>query len=275
MYSRDLDPGAQRVTDALLRGLIVHKFLELWHGEGKHPNQAFQEVRELFPTYEAQIITPVALVYMLRYVNVYKDDPVRFQVIATEKRYTIPYTTPHGHQVWLDGIIDMIVEDIVDGVVDVWDNKTDSKNLWSPDVVMLDRQLNSYTVILHLLALNPQRLTVNQIKTKFTKPESVHKAAKEDLFGRHSVTVTPASINSWMIAIGKRIDQILEAEYIHKNLGAHCIYCPFRQACQMELKGVDPEPYLRNNFGSRSEAQTTGGGDLRIILDIEEGIFDA
>lgn len=266
MYSRDLDPGEQRSGKAALLGTIIHKFLELWHGEKKHPQEAFLQIRELFPTYEGQILLPVALVYMLRYVKVYPVDD--FYVVGTEMRYTVPFTTPHGREVYLDGIIDMLTES-EDGLK-IWDNKTDSKNLWSADVVMFDRQLNAYTVIADAIGYKPKALVVNQIKTSISKPEKIHVASKEDLFARHSVTVTPTSINAWKLAIGKRIDQILEAEYIHKALGSHCIYCPFRQACQMELQGVDPEPYLRT-FDKRSE--NSGGGDLRITVDIEEGIF--
>lgn len=271
MYSRDLDPGEDRPGNALLLGLIIHKFLELWHGEGIHPQDAFLTVRELFPSYEAQILLSVALVYMLRYVKVYHSE--NFYVVATELRYTVPFTTPHGHQVYLDGIIDMLTEkEAGSGKVSAWDNKTDSRNMWTSDVILFNRQTNFYSVLLSLIGYEVTELTINQIKTAIKKPEKIHTAPREDLFARYSVGVTPTTINAWKLAIGKRIDQILEAEYVHKTLGSHCIYCPFRQACQMELKGVDPEPYLRNNFGKRSE-RGSGGGDLSITIDIEDGVF--
>lgn len=265
-YSRGLDPGPNRPTKALLLGSIIHKFLELWHGEGKQPSVAFKEVDAEFPIYEAKILLPVALTYMSRYVAVHKDDTTQFRVVATEQRFIVPFDTPKGHRVYLDGIIDMITEDLRTGKLHIWDNKTDSRNLWSSDVLLFDRQLNAYTVIANQLDYDPSVLTVNQIKTSKTSPESIVKAPKEDLFARHSVEVTPSTVAAWRRAIGKRIDQILEAEYIHKALGSHCLTCPYRQACQMELNGVDPEPYLRS--------LSSGGGDLNIIIDIDDGAFD-
>lgn len=269
-YSRGLDPGSSKPTPALLRGTIIHRYMDLWHGQGIKPVDAFSILKEEFPTYEGQILTPVGLVYMQRYVATHQDDLKRYRVVGAEKRFIIPFTTPHGHEVFLDGIIDLIVEDLLNrNAIEIWDHKTDSRNIWSGDVVSFDRQLNQYAVIAYLLDYDPTRITVNQIKTSLTKIESIGKAPKEELFHRHSAPVTPSSVEAWMRNIGKRIDQILEAEYVHKNLGAHCIFCPYRQACQMELNGVDPEPYLRSNFGKRDDS------DLTLILDIEDGVFDA
>lgn len=273
MYFRDLDPGESPFSEALTRGLIIHRMLELMRATGQTPTEVFLTVREEYPRYEAQLLLTVALIYMQRYVKVYADDPLKYNFVAVEQRFIIPYTTPRGHQVYLDGRFDAIVENLSEGGrLEIWDDKTDSRNVWSSDVVALDRQLNGYAVMASLLDYDPTRIVVNQIKTSYKSPESVAKQPKENLFARHSAPVTPKTVAAWTLAIGKRIDQILEAEYVHKNLGAHCMYCPFRQACQMELNGLNPEPYLRS-FGKRSEA-TPGGGNLNLILDIEDGVFD-
>lgn len=269
-YAHQLALPPQKPSRAQMLGTLIHKFLELWHGpDHVHPSSAVKIIRDdpEFQKYEDQLLLYIALTYMTRYVAYYKNDPSRFKFLAIEKRLTVPFTTPRGHQVFLDGILDAIVEDTQTGKFGPWDHKTSAKAIWTKEVVAFERQLNQYLAMLYLMDYAPSLLTVNQIYTGKQKIESVANCPADELFSRHTIEVKPSRMEQWLQSIGHRIDQILEAGYVHKNLGGHCVWCPFRQACSMELDGIDPMPYLRT-FSPRSE----GKEPLQIVIDIEEGL---
>jgi hypothetical protein len=155
----------------------------------------------------------------------------------------------------------MVVEEILSGKLIVVDNKSDARNKWTKEVVSFDRQLNQYVVMLWLMDYDPSGVMVNQIYTGFTKPESIATAPIDKLFSRPTIEVSESRIRRWSLAIGNRIDQILDAQYVHMHLGGHCVWCPYRSACNMVLDGQDPTPYLRTNFGPRDQKP------LELIID--------
>lgn len=261
-YVENIIGPEEKPSEALLRGLIIHKYLEYWVRDNQPPSVSFERVQKDFPTYEGQLITYAVLTLMMRYCAVYKNDPQRYKVLAVEQELLVPFDTPKGRRVYLHGILDLVVEEIATGKLGLWDNKSDSRNKWSKEVVSFDRQLNQYAVMLMLMDYDPTYITVNTIYTGYTKPESIATAPIEKLFNRHTIQVTEQRLKQWAKAIGMRIDQILDAEYVHMRLGDHCIWCPYRTACNMVLDGQDPTPYLKSNFGSREQKA------LDIIIDL-------
>lgn len=265
-YERNIEPDVSpdHESKALVLGKIVHKFLELWHGEGLHPHAVFTDVLNDFKPHQDLVIS--ALTIMSRYVVCYNSHEFKFH--ATEKRLTVPYRTPNGVTVYLDGILDAIIETGLH-LFGPLDHKTSARNVWREDTLVFDPQLNQYCAMLYLADMMPTIMVVNQIYTGSTDAKKIANTPQDKLFSRIAVRVDPGRIERWLSHIGRQIDFILESESkpVEKRLDSQCVWCPFRPACDLEMDGKNPEPFLNAHFVPRKQEK------FSIIVDLE-GIDD-
>lgn len=268
-------------TEALLRGKIVHKYLELWHGDDHvHPNDALVELYKSseFSSYEGKLLVMWANTAMVRYIGKYgKEDHKRYKFHAVELREQATITTPKGRVVYLDGIPDTLVEDKIEKTIGPWDHKTSGRNLWTKDAVVFNPQLGQYVCMFVAQGYPINTATVNQIYTGIKKIENLANTPLEKLFSRHTISLTPTQIEQWTWWLGTRIDRILdhqESGELEMNLGEHCVNyggCPFRSACQMRMEKKDPTFYIQNVL---TPAIRTLMNPDDIEVEMEDGVED-
>lgn len=264
-YEAELEPNyVGPKGKALELGTIVHRYLQLWHGHKKHPTVAFhEEITEEFSELKQQRELSIsALTVMARYVACYeKEDATDYTVEAAEHRMIVPYSTPNGVTVYLDGIIDLVAVDNLKRV-GPWDHKTSARMVWRQDTVHFDPQLNQYLALLYLSDYMPEYAMINQINTGIRTPKTVANAPRDRLFSRIKITPSPVRIEAWLSHIGRTIDKILETEGPQKNLGQRCVDCPFRPICHTELDGHPTEEIVKNLYKPR------GTPDYQIIVSL-------
>lgn len=238
-------------TEALLRGKIIHRYLELWHRDHMHPNDACQILYKEYPTHEGFMLVTWGLTCMVRYIGRYgKDDLRRFKWHMIEERFQTTILTPKGREVVLDGILDALVEDIIEKTLGPWDNKSSSINLWDKEVVFFDPQLGQYVVMGVAHGYPISTATINQIYTGIKVVTNLANAPLDKLFSRHTIALTPRQIETWEYRLGKKIDKIIDNLDGEKDMhtGPHCKYCPFRGACQLVMRKEDPTPYIQQTM---------------------------
>lgn len=233
-------------TERYLRlGSIIHKMLELYY-KGTSIAELPSTLEE-FPTAEDQMLMYSALGLLYRYEQHYGPLEKNWTINAIEQYVIIPYTTPKGNHVYLNGIIDMIIEE--HGNIMVVDHKSGAK-FWTADQVYFDRQLMIYAYMLHTIGFTPKRLLINNINTTPSACKNTNAMPTDRLFSRIPVPLNVKRIEGYMNIVGQNIDRILETSEFTYSTGKHCSTCPFREACAMEFEGIDPEPYLQTNFKS-------------------------
>lgn len=253
-------------TPNMKLGTITHRFLDLWHGMDIGPQEAFSNyiVRE-FPAYDEKLLSMTALTLMTRYVNSYRNDKDKFTILHSEHELLVPATTYKRRKITLHGKLDLIVQNEF-RELGLWDHKTSSTASWTQDTVLFDTQLSQYLCMLMLMDYEPKFATINQIYTGITKPENVASAPQDKLFSRITIRPSLIRIEEWLARLLERIDFILDETHIHKNMGSHCAWCPFKQACNLELEGNSNVEYLKANFAPRGQEKFTVTVDLSEVM---------
>jgi len=257
-------------SEALMRGKISHRFLELWHKDHVHPNESFTQLyTKEFPSFEQQMLVIWANTMMIRYIGRYgKEDLKRYIFHKIEERFQVTIVTPKGREVYLDGILDALVEDLLEHTIGPWDHKTSAVNMWTADAVVFDAQLGQYVCMAVGQGYPINTATINQIYTGIKKVDNLANTPLDKLFSRHTIPLTPTQIEMWTYMLGSKIDKILDNLSLEKdkNLGAHCNYCPFKGACRMEMRKEDPSIYIEKVL--TPAIKNTDPDDI----EIEEGV---
>ncbi len=265
-----------KTTEALQRGKIVHRYLELWmHDDHLHPNDAMIILLKEFPSYQDQMLVAWGNTIMIRYINKYGEaDHKRYKLHGVEERMQTIITTPKGREVTLDGIIDAKVEDRSNGKFGPWDHKTSGRNLWTKKAVVFDMQLNFYSILLAGAGYPVSFATINQIYSGIKDIKSVANTPIDKLFSRHTIDITPTTIEYWTELFGTKIDKIIDGYDKPKDLrqDSSCVNCPYYGACELKLLRKDPTMYIDNIL--RPMIKNIGIDDLADMDDEAEGLFE-
>lgn len=233
-------------SPALTFGRILHRILELHYKGICSPMEAYPlYLNKEFPTFVEQKDIFAAVALGTRYVSYYKNKD-NFRILGVEKDLIVPYSTPNGVTVYLHVILDLIAEH--QGQLAVIDHKSSARNVWSNDMILFDPQIALYMCALMLMDYEPNIGVINQISTASKDTTKIANAPGDKLFSRFTVQPSPRILEGWLREFGQKIDRILEAEIFPRTLTNNCRNCPYREACSMELQGIDSKPYLETNF---------------------------
>lgn len=196
-YVMGLKPRAKTVQ--LERGSWIHDLL-MHHYDGEDWKARHKELtKEFYSLFEEEreelgdLPTECARI-MRAYLRYYKREDERYRVVDSELDEII--TLPNGLE--LNIIIDLIVEDIVDGGLWIWDHKT-RKSFGDSDSMDLDPQLTLYHWGVEYMGYTPLRGAVyNELRTK--APTIPQMTQKGHLSRRMDVDTTP---EVYMAAIRK------------------------------------------------------------------------
>lgn len=227
-------------------GTIIHRMLAL-HYMGI-PSMEFVGLEEEFPSYQEQQLMMESLGLIYRYEQFYGPREQDWNVLAVEQYMIVPYTTPKGRTVYLNGFIDLIIES-PQGLI-VIDHKSGGR-FWTADEVYFDRQLMIYAYMLHSIGYTPKILLINNISTVPSVVKNVARQPVEKLFSRVPTPISPQRIEGYMAKVGQNIDRILDTDSYSYATSKQCSRCFFKEACSMEFEGIDPEPYLQLNFSKQ------------------------
>lgn len=243
-YHRGFRKEAQ---ESYLRlGTIIHRMLALHYME--IPSMEFVGLEEEFPTYQEQQLMMESLGLIYRYETFYGPREKDWNVLAVEQYMIVPYETPKGRTVYLNGFIDLILE-THQGLM-VVDHKSGGK-FWTADEVYFDRQLMIYAYMLHSIGHTPSTILINNINTTPSVVRNVAKQPVEKLFSRVPVPIKPQRIEGYMAKVGQNIDRILDTTSFSYSTSKNCSKCYFKEACSMEFDGINPESYLQLNFSKQ------------------------
>jgi predicted nucleic-acid-binding Zn-ribbon protein len=174
------------------------------------------------------------------------------EVLEVEKEFTTTVTTPHGHEVDLHGIIDLIYRDR-SGTPRIRDHKTGANaKTHSSNSVMLDDQLGHYSV----------SNDIPDIEISFIN-SYLHKKKQppiDSLFALHRYRHTPVGLSVIKLNILQKIDKILDTEP-HKNYSPTCPNCQFFELCHAETRGTNVQRIKSLHFRTK-EAHEPGSTRL-------------
>lgn len=227
---------------AAKRGSIFHWMLQRYY-EGKSVIEILELAEEEYKTYEEQSLVFECSGILYRYSEYWKQNGDKFKVLACEQYILVPYTTPRGRQVYLNGYVDLIVED--NGHLIVIDHKTGQRH-WTKKMVWFDRQLMIYCFMLHTLGFTPHEGQINNVKTTIIK--DLQRKLGSELFSRVGNNLSASRLQNYMKHVGTTIDNILDLEDYALSMKRDCSGCNFQEACNMILEDVDPTAYLDTNF---------------------------
>lgn len=164
-YPMKLRPKAKKIH--LEKGTWCHALLQA-HYEGKYWKKVHKKLTKEFnnlPDYVREELGDLpgdCLRIMRGYFRQYPDDLQRYRVIDAEMDEVI--TLPNGLR--LNIIVDLVLEDLIEGGLCFWDHKFRGK-LGDPSDMMLDPQLTLYFYGLERLGFKDMRYGLyNEVRTK-------------------------------------------------------------------------------------------------------------
>lgn len=217
-------------------------------------NEAMETDHNLLPA----VATTQRLIH--RYITEFapKEDKGQ-RILSNEYHFTVPFTTGNGRHFILQGYVDMITE--LSGRIWIWDHKSSEGQFWTPNEVMMDPQTPLYAVALREQGMKTHGFVINMLNTyDYKTPATV---SVEKLFRRESCYRTDKELNSVLQETLYMVDDMLENNPTpRRSLRRECgKRCQFREPCLMGLKGIDPTPFLVNQFKKKDKI------DVHVDLD--------
>lgn len=237
-------------SPAMRKGTVIHKALELKYRDKWTLIELMENMETVFPLYEDQVALQSIIGTLYRYEAYYAIRDDNFTTLAVESSLCVPFITPEGRTVYLNGIIDLIGE-TSDGKLFVMDHKSTSRGFWTKDSVWFDRQLHIYAAMLYLMGYDPEIGVINNINTGLNPKTN----AAHSLFARVTAEISVSKLQRYLTDIGHRIDQILSYTTFPRNLNKSCGECQFKDACALALEGVDETDFLESNFRDVVQAE--------------------
>lgn len=165
-------------------------------------------------------------------------------IYGVEATLSVHARTPHGHDVILEGIADLVYYTI-DGQMVLRDHKSGAKNPYSDEYLQIMAQLLFYAAVLVEKTHKVPKLELSYINSFDYKDRSKQSLYK--LFNLYSHTPNLAKIHNFWEYLLNRIDTILETEP-QPSFGQQCSSCSFKGICLMKLEDMNPTHYIMGQY---------------------------
>jgi hypothetical protein len=163
-------------------------------------------------------------------------------VLGIEHELAVPITTPAGRNLQLFGFIDLVYRD-AQGRLRIRDHKTGQK-AWTKAEANNSNQLMFYSASVWKMRRELPMAEISFLNVK----DYVKKAPSfEDAFAFPTVTYTEKELVTYLRQTLQLIDQMLVSEPI-PHYGRQCNWCPFRDPCAFDRKGIDSSMMLASQF---------------------------
>lgn len=246
-----LPPSIQMKKGSYIHGYLESLYLYLMdprNGYGGNPHRlSGDELLKAFNTVLVDgadfVIANESMALVKRYADRLPKLDRFLHYVTVEQHYLVPFVTPGGNRVALEGYIDLTAIDTRTGKVGNMDHKS-SLSPWTAEQAKIDSQLTFYWLI--LLSVidhhgNPAPFPVSGgwINNLVTYPYKNMDAATAEgkLFHRFPLRTNPEAVEEYGKEIGRFIDRLIEQDYYPKRWTKDCHRCPFVRVCEAELNG--------------------------------------
>lgn len=166
--------------------------------------------------------------------------------LGVEHKYELEVTLPSGKRVILQGVIDLLYQDIRRKVW-VRDHKTgDLKGKPTIDGLSMDGQLLTYGAVARELGYKTPGIEISWINS-FNYKER-HKKEFDDLFTRVRYQPTDEVYDFFWAEMLLRIDRMMAIKPLHVFDRRSCARCVFNKPCSLELAGQSPVNFISGNY---------------------------
>lgn len=260
-------------------GLLTHRLLQVGYETKKeNPNKPYsffkQKVQEELLSYRDRFETYEQMSQLKRAGNIvllYFDTmaPVHDQghhVIGIEQHFVVQLSTPTGNPYFLQGYIDLL-EAMSGAKYRVEDHKStpDKKRFYTPDQVQFDSQLKSYCIALRHMGYNVQDVAIRNYNT-YDYKAGIESREVKDLFARTTAHYSEKELETFEWEIGLLVDEMFYSNTpIRRTMSRDCASCWVKEACLMDMKGMDLTLLLKHKYTRKPTTETV----VDLILGVD------
>lgn len=178
------------------------------------------------------------------------------KVLGVEDEFEIDLTSPKGRPFTINGYIDRLY--LESGKTWLLDRKTSGTGKhYNDNELMLDPQLLLYAAVYRQLGYKIFGVAIDSVSTY---PYANYGAQKIDhIMKRLRSYRTDIEQNFILNYVGQTVDEILDkvesGSRFSMNLSRACARCPYMEPCLYEIKGIDPEYLIANDYVEKTERQ--------------------
>jgi CRISPR/Cas system-associated exonuclease Cas4 (RecB family) len=245
------------------KGSLIHEMMDVFYSSVRQAGYKnavdlldefiSSRINEMMTTDDSALSVLSQAAYVSkRYVNEFvpKED-AGFTILSSEHHFTVPFKTASGRNFIIQGYIDVLAERAKR--LWAWDHKSsESAQFWTPTEVQMDPQMPVYSLCLREQGFPVHGTIINQFNTYPYK--DMAKVDRDKLFKRESVYRTDKELDNVLKEVRWMVDDLVENHTTpRRSLRRDCKRCQFNEACLMDLKGIDPAPFLMDKFVRKEE----------------------
>jgi hypothetical protein len=248
-----------RKSPALSIGSMIHRGFEIYYTHAPDYALARTEiktffaelVKEAYANDESQLQSISRAMYCVEmYFQWAPKEDKGHTILATEHHFVVPFKTGKRRNFYIQGYIDLLTS--WNNRLWAWDHKSSEGKFWTPTEVMMDPQLPLYAACLREIDTKVHGYFINMINTYDYKDKS--KVTVDKLFRRESAYRTDLELNNILTEIKYMVDDLIEnGETPRRSMRRDCSKCQFADPCLMDLKGIDPTPFLMQKFNQKEK----------------------
>lgn len=270
-------------SPALFKGTILHRFAQDFYEHLKadpklDPNDWISSrltvmVEELMAVSDhGETFTNLADCTWLfsKYLTAQPVFDEQYKILEVEKHFLQKFTTPRGREFFLQGYIDLLLEDQHSGRLWLEDHKSSTK-FWSPLECQIDPQMPTYMALLRAAGLDIFGIIFNMLNTyPYKRKEQVK---MDQLFKQEKTHRTPREVDNVLLEFCKRVDRIMDAPdgELDRSLSKDCAKsCRMYDPCLFGLKGMSIVDVLEGGSFIRrgEEKKVRPRNDVGISLEV-------
>ena len=254
-YIHKQAPVRRRYQSKMDTGTMGHELLLDWYTTGKDNSEAYaQKWLQDFDSLDSDQIKAIHLAVAMFKYYIAEFSPIhdrKYRSQSLEEHFEVTLQTPTGRGFLLEGYIDRTSLDQRDNLW-VEDYKWTSR-FWTPAELQMDPQLTYYAGALRSLGRPVHGCMYTQVNTYDYKDRS--KKTVDDLVKRELIYKSPQEIDSVMLEIGRKVDEMLAGSDVYgRSLRRDCGKCDFYEPCSLGLKGIDPVEFMHRSPGYTDRA---------------------
>lgn len=242
------------------RGGLIHEWLAEYYNRIKDVEINLGSSAFLIDEMQkalAQGVDPILVNQVGYLVRRYIEDYSVFEdkginIVEVEKHLVVDLTTPKGREFSLQGIVDMVLQDL-SGNYWLRDHKScGNAKFWSESEVLMDSQLPTYAAILRRHGMEVFGMDLNFLNTYDYKDKNAQSPDK--LFKRMRTYRTATEQDNMLYEVGLAVDDIIDnRDNPRRSLKKDCAKCQFQDPCLLSMKGLDISTVMSANFKQKDQ----------------------
>lgn len=232
-------------TKGLYTGTAIHSLLAIWYTTKKYTAVKKQIVEWMESGEDPALISLLHKLFD-RYCNDFAPfNDTDWEIVAVEKKFSIPLITPKGVQVDLEGVLDLVVK--IAGRYWLVEHKSHFKNPWSQKQADMAPQPSTYCAALKRAGYDFVGVIYNLLNTYEYK--DWQNTPPDKLFQRIKTHRTPVELENFLLELYRQVEDIeFNGSDARRSLARDCDRCEFQEPCLLSMKGIPIQDLLEMNF---------------------------